>query len=202
MSCDRGQISDLVDGRLAGQELDGALASMSDDEACAQWRMYHLIGDTLRARELCQFDCDTDFVTRLRGKLGPQDAAEVEQRPVTRAAPMIDTAQPAANEGNFRWKLVAGMASFLAVAAIGWTVVGAPGGAAGAGATGPVLAAAQASAEEAAARPVVASALVGHADRDAELGHLLAAHRQMAGDAALDDMTGFIHNVAFEDTSR
>lgn len=198
MSCDRGQISDLVDGRLAGRAFDAALADMGDAEARAEWRLYHLIGDTLRARELCQFDCDTDFVTRLRGKLGPQDAAVTERQSATLAAAAVDTTRPAANEGNFRWKMVAGMASFLAVAAIGWSVVGVPGP--DAGTTGPVLAAAQVSGRS--AQPVVASVAFGSADQDAELGHLLAAHRQMAGDAALDGMTGFIHDVAFEDSSR
>lgn len=198
MSCDRGQISDLVDGRLAGQEFDAALAGMGDEEAREQWRLYHLIGDTLRTRELCQFDCDTDFVSRLRGKLGPQDA--VQQDSVKLATAVVDTTQVAANEGNFRWKLVAGMASFLAVAAIGWNVMDVPG--TNAGSAGPVLAAVNGQTVES-ARPVMASALTddGLAE-DAELGHLLAAHRQIAGDAALDGMTGFIHNVAFEDSSR
>lgn len=194
MSCDHGQISDLMDGRLAGAAFATALDGM-DDEARAQWRLYHVVGDTLRARDLCRFGTDTDFVGRLRDKLGPQDGAQAPAAEAIALPPVIDTARGAANDGSFRWKMVAGLASFLAVSAIGWNVIGLPGPAASVAA--PVVASAGSAAEM---TPTAYTTLANDADGDdTELGHLLAAHRQVAGDAALDGMTGFIHNVAYQD---
>ncbi|MCZ8254264.1 MAG: anti-sigma factor, partial [Polaromonas sp.] len=94
---------------------------------------------------------------------------------------------PAANDGNFRWKLVAGIASLAAVSAIAWNATGllAP-------ATAPQLAQAPVS------QQVVVASPQGPVVRDARLEELLAAHKQLGGTSALQEPSGFLRNATFE----
>jgi sigma-E factor negative regulatory protein RseA len=85
------------------------------------------------------------------------------------------------------WKLAAGVASFAAVAAVGWNLWGA-GPAAN---SQPQVAAASAPVLEASAATT----------RDARLEMLLAAHRQFGGVTALGT-SGFLRNATFEGPSR
>ena len=89
----------------------------------------------------------------------------------------------AANDGNFRWKLVAGLASATAALAVGWSVLSATGAGPFAG---PQLAAAPTGAPQAVML------------RDPQLDELLAAHRQHGDATALQMPTGFLRNATFE----
>jgi sigma-E factor negative regulatory protein RseA len=93
----------------------------------------------------------------------------------------------AANDGTFRWKLVAGFASVAALAAVGWSVVGTMG----ARNEQPQLAAVPAG-------TVLAESERGVMIRDARLDEFLAAHRQLGGASALQMPAGFLRNATFE----
>ena len=95
----------------------------------------------------------------------------------------------AANDGEFRWKLVAGFASIAAVSAIAWNAAGllAP-------AAAPQLAQAPAPQQQV----VVVASPQGPVVRDARLEELLAAHKQLGGTSALQEPSGFLRNATFE----
>ncbi|HMN20466.1 MAG TPA: sigma-E factor negative regulatory protein [Ottowia sp.] len=191
------RISDLVDGRLAGAEFEAALSTLAHREARECWHVYQLIGDVLRAPELAAWDRGADVLPDL-GESGLRAA---------RAAALPDPTRPAANDAVFRWKLVAGLASFAAVAVLGWGALAglapAPGGA---------QLALQQPAPDAAAgaertpRPVLADASVAGRNtvmlRDPELDRLLAAHQQSSGVAAFGNPSGFLRSATFEGSGR
>ena len=107
--------------------------------------------------------------------------------------------------------MVAGLASFAAVAAVGWSMVSGIGPQTGAGAqlaqnAPPVQAPAQVLAV---AAPVPAASGANDPDtapptmlRDARLDELLAAHRQAAGMSSLGGASGFLRNATFEGHGR
>ena len=95
-------------------------------------------------------------------------------------------------------KLVAGLASFAAFAAVGWSVL------VPAGAPAPGGAPQLASAGQPASAP---AAVAGRSDagvmlRDPKLDELLAAHRQFGAASALPMPAGFVRNAAFDGPSR
>ncbi len=205
--CDREQISALADGHLQGREFSAALQGMASGEARECWHVYQLIGDVLRSPELAACGRDAAFVDRLSQRL----RSEAAPAPLPLPQPVrADVARAAANDGVFRWKMVAGLASFAAVAAVGWSVLGGIGpqpagpqlaqGAAPAGGGAQVVSlaapvpAVAASAQHEAPPPVML--------RDPRLDELLAAHRQAAGVSALGSASGFLRNATFEGPAR
>jgi sigma-E factor negative regulatory protein RseA len=113
----------------------------------------------------------------------------------------------AANQPVFRWKLVAGLASLAAAAAIGWNWIGNAGAPAGARLAqqqqGAVVAASEPSPRAAAPNRVVVgsgSAAPQVMLRDARLDELLAAHQQAGGASQMP--SGFLRNATFESPSR
>ncbi|WP_326536454.1 sigma-E factor negative regulatory protein [Pseudorhodoferax sp.] len=196
------QLSALADGELDGDETAQLMAVPAEESGRlhASWQTYHLIGDVLRGGEQTAVHASTDFLSRLQGRLA-EEAPLVPARPVVMPAAepvhvVVRAAEPA-NDASFRWKMVAGCASFAAVAALAWSVVG------GVGSTLPQaqLAAVPAPLIQAStAAPAVAAAAAsqiveqpvtlasGEAQvmlRDARLDELLAAHKQAGGSSAL-----------------
>ena len=215
---DETSISALMDGVLAGPDADAALAAAMRPEGQARWQLYHLIGDTLRAADLAAHH-DTALLAGVR--------AAMRQPALTLAPkqPPVAFAQPAANDGVFRWKLAAGLASVAAVAAIGWNVWGfadapSPSGqqlaqiqtVAPPSVTPPAQP--QASVQAGLTAVAVASAAVPGAQplvpgaggdqqlmlRDPQLDRLLAAHRRMAGFGG--SSSAFLRNATFEEPQR
>ncbi|MES2942716.1 MAG: RseA family anti-sigma factor [Pseudomonadota bacterium] len=202
-------LSALVDGELSPQELSSALRECAQDaEALGNWNSYQLIGEVLRtpvaaARSASPvFGADIAFMARLNLRLAQESALYASpvasglpstQPPgptpvvetVAQGLPSIHTA--AANDANFRWKLVAGLASLAAVSAIAWNAIGvlAP-------ATAPQLA------QGDAVQRVLVASPQGTMVRDARLEELLAAHKQMGGTSALQVPSGFLRNATFE----
>jgi sigma-E factor negative regulatory protein RseA len=199
-------ISALVDGQLRGEAFGrGVEAAATEPLARSAWQTYHLVGDVLRSGELAMGTSPATFLAGFQARLqselqsgtGPEGAinyiaigdlpepaaAGFELKPGVRAE--------AANDGNFRWKLVAGLASLAAVVAIGWGVVGGfpepqQGQLARAAAPGPAAA-------------TNAQVMI----RDPRLDELLAAHRQFGADAsALQTPAGFLRNATFEGPAR
>jgi len=216
----REQVSALADGHLQGEEFARAIEAVcADDEAHRVWRAYHLVGDVLRAGAHSPCSDSSAFLARFQQRL----AAE----PVASAAPVSSPQVPtmhavrhktdAANEPVFRWKLVAGAASLVAVAAISWTLVGngAPFPSQGAQiaavqqqqpAANAVLAAAAPSNPLPAAAPLASTrVVVGGGSpqvmlRDPRLDQLLEAHQQAGGASQMP--SGFLRNATFEGPTR
>lgn len=182
-------LSALVDGELDDEAVAELLDACTHDEvALACWSRYHLIGEVLRAPAQAPsgatLDAELAFVSRLSQRLAQESVA----LPVGLGQPAVELAayrEPAANDGNFRWKLLAGFASLAAMSAIAWNVSErlTP--------QAPQLARADA------AQVLVASPQ-GTMVRDARLQELLAAHKQFGATSALQEPSGFLHNAAFE----
>ncbi|WP_239024331.1 sigma-E factor negative regulatory protein [Ramlibacter humi] len=197
-------ISALADGQLRDDELAHALETVcAERSALRTWHAYHLIGDVLRSRELAGGCAPQDFLAKLAPRLAQEPA-----RPVPAMLPPLvpQAGRPAAND--FRWKVVAGVASVAAFAAVGWTIVSP--GTNGAGMGGqpqiavlppaqPQLASAP---QEAAPATVLAGGAAGPMIRDPKLDELLAAHRQLGSASALQTPAGFLRNATFEGPSR
>ena len=177
-----------------------------------QWNAYQLIGDALRLGQtstaIDDGGADFAFVQRLSQRLANETIAnrDLDFAPTptasvgssgtspSAAAGVVGTVNPllvkaAANDGTFRWKILAGFACMGTVASMGWSLVN-PGSIDGAAQL------AQASAFGALQQVVVASPQ-GLVVRDARLEELLAAHKQMGG-TSLPVPSGFVRNANFE----
>lgn len=205
------QVSALMDGCLSGVEFDSAV-QFASGEGQEHWHLYHVIGDTLRSSELAACGNDARFLETLRERLGREPDERGALPTVAGTATLLNQGmvpeRAAANDGIFRWKLVAGLASFAAVAAIGWGALGGGGATAG---LGPQMAQNTAPASSGIVQPeirtVAAVPAAGESDtqvilRDPLLDELLAAHRQASGASALGDTSGFLRNATFEGSGR
>lgn len=182
-------MSALADGQLQGEAFArGVEAAASDPAAREAWHTYHLIGDVLRSGEFAAGTMPTAFLSRLRSRLQQEQGFAAAAQQQTQAAP---PQREAANDASFRWKLVAGIASVAAVAAIGWTALGGLAGKPGQG----QLAAGGAG-------TVIAGSERGAMIRDPRLDEFLAAHRQLGGASALQMPAGFLRNATFEGPDR
>ena len=102
-------------------------------------------------------------------------------------ADLIHHRGPASNDGNFRWKLVAGMASLAAVSAMAWN------------ASGLLLSPASLSQLAQSSFPqIVVTSTPGPMVRDARLQELLAAHKQFGATSAFQESSGFLRNATFD----
>lgn len=182
-------ISALADGQLQGDAFArGVELAASDPAGREAWQAYHLIGDVLRSGELAVASSPSVFLERLRHRLQDEPPVAPRAAPEVAAPPRREEA---ANDGSFRWKLVAGFASVAAVGAMAWSLVGG-------------LPAKPASAElaKAPAGTVLTAGERGVMIRNPQLDELLAAHRQLGGASALQMSTGFVRNATFEASGR
>ena len=208
----REQVSALVDGQLRGDEFVRAVEHVcGHDELRGTWHTYHVVGEVLRSGQHVAGRDATAFVGRFRERLAVEGV-----RPAAAVAPadvqMLDGARlEAANEPVFRWKLVAGLASVAAVAAIAWNF---------SGGLQDVPSAQLAQQQGNPAAPVVASSvlpavqppttatrvLIGDSQkpqvmlRDPRLDALLEAHQEAGGASHMP--SGFLRNATFEGQSR
>jgi sigma-E factor negative regulatory protein RseA len=167
-------LSALMDGQLRGQDFARTLERIGHDEnARLTWHAYHLVGDVLRSGDLIVRAHDADFLQRLRVRM-EQDVPLALHADAVDPMPGVEIANRAANDSS-RWKFVAGLASLMAVAVIGWQLVG--------GLTD--------------ARDMQQVMF-----RDPQLDALLAAHRQSGGTPPLQMSAGFLRNATFEGTNR
>lgn len=187
-------LSALADGQASEHDLSAALEACGQDDAALDcWNTYHLIGDVLRSPDNLSVGTaagrETGFASRLAARLAQEAAptpAPVHAGLPPASADTVHHRGPASNDGSFRWKLVAGVASLAAVVAIAWNASGlmAP-------ASGPELA-------QASPPQIVVTSPQGPVVRDARLEELLAAHRQFGTASALQDSSGFLRNATFE----
>jgi sigma-E factor negative regulatory protein RseA len=199
-------VSALADGQLRGEEFARTVELLAESEdARATWHAYHLVGDVLRTGELAASGArDAAFVTRLQQRL--QHEAALTHPPADRLAAVdgdrfggeftaSQSMKQSANADNFRWKLVAGLASLAAVSVLGWQMIDGFGRAGAA----PQLAqqslpTAVALASSETQQPIMI--------RDPRLDQLLAAHQQLGGTSALQMPAGFLRNATFEKPAR
>ena len=199
----REAISALADGQLRGQEFARVVEAVSkDDDARETWHAYHVVGDVLRSGDAAGHN-DLTFVARLQLRLKNEEVAVQSADAIKSIANdainmgingQFDTQKDSANASRFRWKLVAGLASFTAVAAVGWGLVGGLN-------TEPTVNLAAAPAAPASAT-VVAIEQPQIMIRDSRLDELLAAHKQFGGTSALQMPAGFLRNATFEVPNR
>ena len=190
------QLSALMDGELEGEALAEALRLAHGEESQATWALYHLVGDVLRSPELAAH-ASSPLLGRLREQLAQEPAAARVPLVLQSESPVVSVhvPQPAANASVFRWKMVAGIASMAAVAAIGWNSVEALRGGGAQLASAPVAPPASVVAvSEGAGQPVML--------RDPRLDELLQAHKQFGSTSALQMPAGFLRNATFEEPSR
>lgn len=209
------QVSALCDGHLDPSGVDTLLAHCREsDESLSRWHSYQLIGAVLRGEEaVVAGRAPQAFLAAVRA--GIEDAPPVARPEIVPQTVMVRA--PAANADAFRWKLVSGFASVVAVAAIGWNVLGvAPAGGslqqptiAQGDSSAPVATlaatpsvAAMPGAGPAASRPLVMSTSQGTLIRDPALERLLAEHRQHGGVSAFQTSTGFIRNATYDADAR
>lgn len=174
-------MSCLMDGALDDVALDQALARMADDEkARAQWATYHLISDVLRSPGEPAGELSSSLVLGLRDRL--QGVHFDDVTPV--AAPVqVQVPREASNDALFRWRWVAGLASVAAVVAVSWGLVSREANLSGAQL-----------AQGGSLQQPVSTVMI----RDPQLDELLAAHRQLGGNTALQHPSGFLRNATFD----
>lgn len=195
-------MSALADGQLSREDVAIALLACGRDEsALIGWNTYHLIGEVLRLpggfAAPAVRGADMAFVSRLSHRIAQEailttklqsfdfNSAALPKENAT--ADLLHHRGAASNDGNFRWKLLAGLASMAAVTAIAWNASGffSPNAA-------PQLAQIPSS------QQVVVASPQGPMVRDARLEELLAAHRQLGSNSALQVPSGFLRNATFE----
>ena len=196
-------LSALVDSHLTSAECIAILdACKHESSLLQQWNAYHMVGDVLRssAPELAQ-GADMAFVSRVQHRLAPEVASagnalhfdlplrlqSLEQGSILAQLETTAPVQNAANDGSYRWKVVACLASLTAVCAVAWGVSGLL-----LRTDAPQLALDQGNAQ------VLVPSPMGLMVRDTRLEEQLADHRQHGGVAALQMPSGFFRNAAFE----
>jgi len=199
----REQVSALADGQLEGVAFARTVDALCEhDELQASWRAYHLVGDVLRSGVHAPCTDSSAFLSRLQQRLAAE-AAPVPARVPQATAVALPVRAEAANEPVFRWKMVAGVASIAAAAAIGWNWIGSPSGAP-AGAQVAQQSAPAPAAGQALAPVTQSRVLVGNGPqvmlRDPRLDELLQAHQEAGGVSQMG--AGFLRNATFEGASR
>lgn len=204
----REHLSALADGELGMDDVARLVQqSAMHEEVQATWHTYHLIGDVLRGGEQAVRAGSSGFLSRLQTRLDAEEPL-VPARPLLPAQPLVVAMNPIAepaNDANFRWKMVAGCASFAAVVAMVWSVAG--GGVPTA--VQPQLAVLSPAAPALVVAPQTVEQPVTLANgepqvmiRDARLDELLTAHRQAGGGAALQMPAGFLRSATFATPER
>lgn len=181
-------LSALFDGQAGAENVLANLPVGTGHNMHSDWNCYQLIGDSLRNSSIAgSLGADPVFLQHIRARLSRE---VIDQPVITPAAVMLGAvAEPsvsAANDHQFRWKLVAGFASLSAVAAVAWSLSGAF-----LGASAPQLAQGQAGSTLVTASPE------GPMIRDPRLEELLSAHKQLGG-TSLQVPSGFVRNAGFE----
>ncbi len=193
----RALVSDLMDGRLGGTAFAQAVdMTCAHGDARDTWHANHVIGDILRFGDPAGSVVDAHFADRFKARLARIQPESVAGGGLPPDFEFLDAEghpryeSVSANNSSFRWKVVAGVASVVAVAAIGWGVLTSFGG--------PDASPQMAQSGGASNSSVEPQVMI----RDPHLDALLAAHKQFGGTSALQMPAGFLRNATFEGPSR
>jgi sigma-E factor negative regulatory protein RseA len=204
----RESISALADGQLHGEAFAHAASlATTDPQAQDAWTTYHLIGEVLRTGQATTGSSPQAFLDKLSRQLALEEPlrpqAGISPEPSDPTSTQVSMKErPAANDGSFRWKLVAGFASVAAVAAVSWTLVGGAVGTGGASQQPQLASLPTQPADASVAGATVVAGDRGVMIRDPRLDEFLAAHRQFGGASALQMPAGFLRNATSEGPSR
>ncbi len=180
-------LSALFDGQAGSESALANLPFAGSHGAHSDWNCYHLIGEVLRGSSSAGIaGADPAFVQRLSARLSHEVVEPLAVSTVATVGLVVMPTVQAANDQQFRWKLVAGFASLGAVAVLAWTLAGSL-----AGTSAPQLA------QDSTASTLVTASSEGPMIRDARLEELLSAHKQM-GATTLQVPSGFVRNAGFE----
>jgi sigma-E factor negative regulatory protein RseA len=173
-------LSALHDGQLdAAQATALVNASLQDDSLMLQWRSLSTISQVLRDQAAVP-------------AIGVRPALAVTFAAAQSNLPSV-ARQEAANDGIFRWKMVAGIAAFSAVGSLVWGLMGA------AGSPGLQTGTPLASTPSATLVSSQTAQTVGQEVtmiRNPRLDELLAAHKQFGGVSALQQPAGSLRSVS------
>ena len=213
-------VSAMADGELHGDELITTIRNCTGQpELLARWATYSCVAQALRTPALASGLVDANFIARFSQRfeseaphtgvdcdIVPRPALALDRGPTLAAPAAVRRSMPASNDAQFRWKLVAGLASLCAVGVVAWSSFGVvnpnPGAA-------PQLASAPVSAPQIASTPaaeqgVVASPLgpmVRDARMEERMEELMAAHKQIGATSA-QMPSSFLRNATFESPQR
>lgn len=201
-------VSALADGQLRGEEFARTVDWVNEtDEARRTWHTYHLVGDVLRSGESVVGARDADFLQSLKLRL-QQERPQLRQVKATEliaSDPCMTGARVqngskywSANDGRFRWKMLAGLASLSTVVVIGWQIFSGWGDLSETRQLAFAQVPVQALQPEVGLTQPGAGAAPQRMIRDPQLDALLAAHKQFGGTSALQGPTGFLRNATFE----
>lgn len=201
-------VSALADGQLRGDAFAQTVEWVSEaDDARLTWHAYHVVGDVLRSGAAVRSDRDAAFMQRLKLVLQDEPPHGVifnatnlvaNSDVFTGARGLNDINKRAANEGSYRWKLLAGLASLSVVTLLGWQFLGGWIDQSGASQLMQVASVKP----EVNLTPPVAHSETQVMLRDPQLDALLAAHHQFGGTSALQMPAGFLRNATFEGAAR
>lgn len=184
----REQLSALVDGQLAPENIASALAFAGSDEGRQTWQLYQLVGEVLRSPDVAHH-AQHDVLPAVRTQLAKESRQGLQPPPHRPVAVSQVSTDPAANSAVFRWKLVAGLASMVAVSVLVWgSWVDSRSGSAG------VQLAKSAAQQQSEPAAVDGTQLML---RDPRLDELLAEHRQYSPVSALPMPANFLRNANF-----
>ena len=193
-------LSALVDGELGlGAYLSELDAPLEAGHSHSNWNAYQVIGQVLKGAIAPgeTGGADVAFLERLNTRLINEKVAPAASRgaPVVSIVTLPTARHLAANDGQYRWKLLAGFATLGAVVAVTWSLLG---GAVGFGESGsPQLARSQIT--NPLPEQILVASPAGPMVRDAKLEELLAAHKQLGG-TSLQAPSGFLRNAGFENS--
>jgi len=216
----REQVSALADGHLQGEAFAQAIdAVCNEGDSRAAWQAYHMVGDVLRSGSHAPCSDTSAFLARFQQRLAAEPVAVAPVLTPVAVATAVPAQRrvEAANEPVFRWKLVAGAASLVAVVAVSWTLVGNGAAIPQAGAqiasaqqqqpaVSSVLAVAATNGQQPAGATLTPTrVIVGNGApqvmlRDPRLDQLLEAHQQAGGASQMP--SGFLRNATFEGPTR
>jgi len=183
-------ISALADGKIDDKDFTRTLSWMADNpQSLIDWSAYHLVGDVMRFGERASVGSGHEkLLAAIRGRLSsnfPQeDLNQVMNQNKFELRP-----HESANQANFHWKVVAGLASLMAVAVLGWQLWISPNIDSSAN---------QLARNEANSLQPELPLMI----RSPELDKLLEDHRHNGGISAFQLPAGFMRNATFDRSSR
>ena len=191
------QLSAMLDEQATAQDIDQVLDAYDQEPVHKAWLLYQHVGEVMREGAQAQPLPSSSFSGAVMARLQAESNGKTLTASPGPATHRVWQQHESANDPVFRWKLLAGVASFAAVAAVLWQVV-APAvepAAQWVQLTPPQqvqLAGAAVTAEQAVLTPQ------GVLVRDPQLQALLEAHRQFGGQSALQMPAGFLRNATYE----
>lgn len=180
-------LSALFDGQADSNIVLANLPLSGSDGLHSDWDCYQVISEALRGNSSAKISgADPVFLQRVSDLLSHEVIEPLATRSVMNVGLVVTEAAHAANDQQFRWKLVAGFASLGAVAVLASTLIGSS-----TGALAPQLV------QDKMAPTLVTASPEGPMIRDVRLEELLSAHKQL-GATTLQVPSGFVRNAGFE----